>query len=90
MTAVLSEPIVVWIPKDKTPCAEDPDLWFSDLTSHIEETRNICHSCLVKEICLEQALKEEVGVGPTYRYGVRGGLTGRQRYRLSAKNNRKC
>ncbi len=59
-----------------------PDLWHCD---HPEDTAiavAICRTCPVRQMCLDDALTEEDGVGAGYRYGIRGALTPTQRSRL--------
>jgi WhiB family transcriptional regulator, redox-sensing transcriptional regulator len=58
----------------------DPEVWFRDADS---ATANwICSGCLIRQPCLQAALNEEKGSGQTFRHGIRGGLTGPQRYHL--------
>jgi WhiB family redox-sensing transcriptional regulator len=45
------------------------------------DAKRVCARCPVRAHCLDSALAEEGGIGSTSRYGVRGGLTGRQRHR---------
>jgi hypothetical protein len=64
-------------------CAQtDPDLFFSDSASQIEQAKAICRQCPVREDCLSQALqnKEE--------FGVWGGLDRDERRRLLRRGRR--
>lgn len=45
--------------------------------SAYEDARRVCGRCAVQEYCLSAALREERG--NTYVYGMRGGLTPRER-----------
>ncbi|MGW4889623.1 WhiB family transcriptional regulator [Streptomyces murinus] len=74
MTTV--EPYTVdW--RDQAACAgQDTDLWFS---SNLSRARKVCGGCLVRAECLYDALQNET---PSTAYGVRGGLTRRERRAL--------
>lgn len=67
-----------WRERGDGACTEhDPDLWFADERSHDAEIAlTICAGCPVRETCLTHAL------GRPERYGIWGGLTGRERERL--------
>ena len=46
------------------PCAENPDLWFSEKQSDRKTALAVCNSCPLRKECLEQAIanKEEFGI----------------------------
>ncbi|WP_431999486.1 WhiB family transcriptional regulator [Streptomyces sioyaensis] len=55
-------------------CARtDPERFFPELGGTATEARRICHQCVVREECLEFALRNNE------RYGIWGGLTQRER-----------
>lgn len=66
---------------------EDPELFYPKPGNSrgIEAAKRICRSCLVRADCLEAALADEGGRSKDGRYGVRGGLTGDERYLLYAR-----
>jgi len=66
----------------------DTEMWFrdtetgSDAKADTELVLRICRRCPVRLECLTTALAEESGLGRDSRYGIRGGLTGVERYNL--------
>lgn len=42
-----------------TPCAADPELWFSDSPSGIELAKSRCRPCPVRNECLTGALERQ-------------------------------
>lgn len=65
--------------------AEHHQLWFPE-ESDMESLRaavRICKACPIRELCLETALAEEAGTGRHSRWGVRGGMTSRQRWNMA-------
>jgi WhiB family redox-sensing transcriptional regulator len=66
-------------------CEEkDPELWFPDATlgpnqrrNTIERAKTICRGCPSRAACLRMALDADI------RHGIWGGLTERERRRLS-------
>lgn len=63
-------------------CQEfDPEVFYPDKGQSSREAKSICHKCLCMVECLEDALLSEGG-NTTNLFGVRGGLTGRERGRL--------
>jgi len=66
--------------EESTPCAKDPDKWFSGSTGVQGEAKAICRLCPFKKPCLQLALdnKEE--------WGVWGGTTPAQRSLIQGKN----
>lgn len=53
------------------------------LIAQTEKATRVCAGCPVRQACLADALVEERGVSAGDREGVRGGLTGRERFALS-------
>ena len=69
---------------ERTPCQlADPDLWFATAPEVVATAVQLCGQCPVLERCLAVAMRIEGGQRPSSRYGVWGGLTAEQRYRLS-------
>ena len=70
------------------PCAEVPEIYFADDPTDNNHTYNeplakrICSECPLKTQCLEHAMREEGSAGPRARWGIRGGLTPGERFRL--------
>lgn len=63
--------------RDLAACAgEDPDLFYPEPGGSVKPAKQICAGCPVRAECLEDALK----TGD--RFGVRGGLSERERGRL--------
>ena len=74
---------------DDAACIDLPtDLFFQPDGSRIADDvyygvpRRVCVGCPVRESCLDAAMVEESG-GSDYRYGMRGGMTPRERARLA-------
>ena len=63
------------------------DLFFPDDEGDNPATRNqvavVCGSCVVREECLEAAMRYEGTVGRDFRHGIWGGLTPVKRVRLA-------
>ena len=76
-----------WTHRDDLPCtqrvpkgnAKDP----YD-TNDKRAAKKLCAGCPVIQACLDDALREEEGLGPRSRYLVRGGYTPRGRARLTS------
>ncbi len=61
----------------------DPDVMFPDSNAaDIEDARQICAPCPVRAECLADAMATEGDRTARNRYGIRAGLTGRQRRAL--------
>lgn len=45
--------------------------------------KQVCSVCPIAKQCLDAAMTEEYGTGKDKRFGVRGGLSARGRYRLA-------
>lgn len=54
------------------------------------QARTVCGRCPVRDQCLQDAMTEESGQGAHNRHGMRGGLTGDERYRLPWRICRRC
>lgn len=73
--------------RDRAACADERyqpirNFWFAD-DSNIADIRTattICGHCPVREACLAAASTEEQGRGQQSMYGIRGGLTAKQRW----------
>ncbi len=82
----ITRPMHQW--QNRAACADlDPDVFFPSKrevsgveSSEASAALEICRGCPVKVHCLEAALKEEKC--EKARYGIRGGVTPAQRYRL--------
>ena len=58
-------------------CAQtDPEAFFPEKGGSTREAKAVCQSCDVREECLEYALANDE------RFGIRGGLSERERRRL--------
>ena len=55
----------------------DPELWFPGEGDNPRDAKRICARCPVRDACLEYALAHDE------RFGVWGGLSGRERRALS-------
>lgn len=70
-----------YVPKwteDAACVSSDPELWFPKKGANgnaLKAARTICDSCPVRDQCLEAALANP----EDYYYGVRGGLTAKER-----------
>lgn len=53
----------------------DPEMWFSEDPADIWEAKAICAACPVREFCGADAFNTDQSIA----YGIRAGLTGRQR-----------
>ena len=49
----------------------------------------MCFTCALREPCLDLALREETGLTPYDRFGIRGGLTAPQRAQLDKYNEQR-
>lgn len=68
----------------------DRELWFvegNDSTANADRrtAKQTCLICPIRPGCLDSAMAEEDGRGESGRYGIRGGLSGKQRYALSQR-----
>ncbi|MBB1252886.1 WhiB family transcriptional regulator [Streptomyces sp. OF3] len=66
----------------RAACAGTYDGMTAERTEHanIRLARAVCAACPVREPCLADALAAEGLTGPGQRWGVRGGLTPRERW----------
>lgn len=67
---------------------QDPELFF-DVTL-VREAKTLCSWCPVRQECLDAAQVEDAGKGKFHRYGVRGGLSGTERFELDPTAVRRC
>lgn len=79
------EPDDMW--REQAACAapwfaDDRDMWFAEDTDRatVRAAKKVCKTCPVRDICLAKAKAEEEGKGRQNRWGIRGGLTARQRW----------
>lgn len=71
---------------DFAACRKTPTrVFFEDAEQGGTEAFAICGRCPVRGECLEAALSDEAGLGPSYRYGVRGGLQPSLRYTVAQR-----
>jgi WhiB family transcriptional regulator, redox-sensing transcriptional regulator len=61
----------------------DPDLFFSDRRIDRDAARRVCRDCPVKALCLDTAMKDEIGQPHARRSGVYGGATVSQRVKMA-------
>lgn len=65
-------------------CAQiDPEIFFPNKGESIKQAVSICSQCPVRQECLDAALEEEAASSGYGRYGIRGGLTARERARIA-------
>lgn len=63
--------------REQALCAQaDPEAWFPEKGHSTKDAKRVCARCPVKAECLEDALARDEP------FGVRGGLSERQRRRL--------
>lgn len=78
------QPADTW--RDQATCAapeytDQQDLWFAEDGDPDRQTAvRICLTCPTRQACLDKATVEEKGKGRQSRWGIRGGLTARQRW----------
>lgn len=61
----------------------DPDVMFPNSNpADIEDAREICAPCPVRAECLADAMATEGGATARDRYGIRAGMTGKERRAL--------
>lgn len=68
---------------DRAACRNlDPALFYPAKgdTVQADRARQVCSGCPVRKACLASTLEDEKLLGPYDREGIRGGLTGRERY----------
>lgn len=56
-------------------------LFFTESKTGVEQAKRICARCPVREDCLDEVLRAENDA----RYGVYGGLTGKERTQLARR-----
>lgn len=68
------------------------EFWFAD-DSHTDQVRTattICGHCPAKDACLTAAVDEETGRGEQSMYGIRGGLTAKERWLKKKRESRQA
>jgi WhiB family redox-sensing transcriptional regulator len=76
--AALVRPSAAW--QEEALCSQtDPESFFPDKGGSTKAAKAVCARCPVRAECLEHALAHEE------RFGVWGGLSERERYRLAAR-----
>lgn len=63
------------------PCSTDPDLWMSGVKSKQQAAKDLCVTCVIRELCLEQAMCYAEAAGE-HLQGIVAGLTVEERQRL--------
>lgn len=64
----------MFMPSGDTPCAKNPDLFYSDILLDTKEAKKMCKQCPYISECAEAGLDED--------FGVWGGLSVYERTRL--------
>lgn len=65
-------------------CAQtDPEIFFPNKGESIQKAVRICSQCPVRQECLDAAMEEESARSGYGRYGIRGGVTARERSRIA-------
>jgi WhiB family redox-sensing transcriptional regulator len=67
-----------WI-RDADCAGTDPELFFADDDASQYIAKRICARCPVLLICRQEAMTDEGAVAAAGRFGVRGGLTHKER-----------
>lgn len=67
-----------------TPCAQQPDLWFSEDRHNIKRAKDICGGCPVRLECLKVALDGNEA------FGIFGGLTPDERAGITTTTPKVC
>ena len=62
---------------------DDTEKWFTEDPDAERELLRICSDCPVRQTCLNEQLAFEGSSGRSNRYGVFGGLTPTQRWKLA-------
>jgi len=66
--------------EERALCSQtDPEAFFPEKGGNAKEAKRICGRCEVKQECLEDALARDE------RFGIRAGLSERQRRKLKAR-----
>lgn len=60
-------------------CRTEPALFFADTGGYAGRARAICAACPIQLRCLTQAMEQEDSLTYSYRFGIWGGTTPRQR-----------
>ena len=66
---------------------EDPELHYPVGTTgpaliQAEQAKSLCRRCVVRQHCLDEAMRMEAGTNAANRYGIRGGLDENERANL--------
>jgi hypothetical protein len=77
LSASLRTYALPWM-RDATCAQVDPDAWFPEKGESTADAKQVCQGCPVRRVCLEYALEGKE------RFGVWGGLSERERRKLSA------
>ncbi|RPE40225.1 WhiB family redox-sensing transcriptional regulator [Streptomyces sp. Ag109_O5-1] len=75
-----AEPALAWA-EDAACRGRDVSEFFTKNQRRVQEIKNLCERCPVREKCLDEALRAE----DTSRYGIYGGLTAEERARLGRR-----
>ena len=77
---------------NRLPCVEWPEPYLASEepgnygTDSRDTAKILCNKrCPVRDLCLEEALREEVGLRPTERFGVVGGMDASERFQESRR-----
>lgn len=70
--------------RDNSVClGMDSAIFFPEPGQSSREAKELCYGCPVRERCLELAMTAEEGQYDESRFGIYGGLTGCERYKLA-------
>lgn len=69
-----------------TPCAGRLDDWFPERRDDELAPKLACHACPIEKACLEYAMAEERGKSTAMRFGIWGGTTPEERFKLEFGN----
>lgn len=58
-------------------------LFYPAVGEDTREAKAVCEHCPVRGLCLADAMRLETSASPTYRHGILGGLSARERSKLA-------
>lgn len=67
------------------PCADSPDVWFSESLKDQILARSVCETCPFQAPCLTAALDYERTVAESSRWGIWAGTTPNQRANIARR-----
>jgi hypothetical protein len=68
-------------------CLESDLDFFDNSQANRWALKRVCATCLIRTECLEMAVQAEQGEWRTHRYGIFGGTTPTERWRMEQRSN---